>query len=301
MILKERTKSITHLILESLNARMTLSAHEKNQYEKQIKGFEGEQLFDECMMTNQPDGLIIQDLLLSTRDTFYQIDALLITDNRIYLYEIKNYSGCYNFKERTIYSTSGHALQDPVAQAERKRSYLFNLLMNMGHQIEVIPLVIYINPDFYIYDFPMNKSVIFAGQLASHFKTVTGEISKPTTLSTALAEKLIRLHNDLYRPQNMPNYKLDQLQQGIVCPNCFSFKHTISRQTRTCTHCGFKEPIAEAIYRSIKEYQRLFPDVPIKKQSIVEWCGNDLSKSRVQEVLKTQFCRKKNGRGSYYE
>ena len=171
-------------------------------------------------MTDQPDGLIIQDLLLSTRDTFYQIDALLITDNSIFLYEIKNNSVCYNFKERTIYSTSGHALLDPVAQAELKRSYLFNLLMNMGHHIEVIPLVIYINPVFYIYDFPINKSVIFSGQLTSHFKTVSAEVSKPTVLSKTLAEKLVRLYNELYRPLNLSNYTFDLLQKGIVCPDC---------------------------------------------------------------------------------
>ena len=92
--------------------------------------------------------------------------------------------------------------------------------MNMGHHIEVIPLVIYINPVFYIYDFPINKSVIFSGQLTSHFKTVSAEVSKPTVLSKTLAEKLVRLYNELYRPLNLSNYTFDLLQKGIVCPDC---------------------------------------------------------------------------------
>lgn len=152
MILKERKKSISHRILEALNNRMTLSTGELVQYANQIKGFEGEKMFDHILNESGIDALVINDLLLSTRDTFYQIDSLMITDEKIYLYEVKNYSGTFAYKDTGLYSTSGHAIQDPVAQAERKRSYLYNLLIQLGYSIEIEVHVVFINTECYIYD-----------------------------------------------------------------------------------------------------------------------------------------------------
>lgn len=301
MICKERSKSQSHLILESLNTRMTLSSYEKQQYDNQVKGFEGEQRFDNCLRACQPPGIVLNDLLLSTRDTYYQIDSLLITPHRIYLYEIKNYSGIYHYKDGMIQSESGYALQDPVAQADRKRAYLYNLLLNHGMQTEVSSYVVFINPDFYIYTFPEQKSVIFSGHLSTHFKCLHQDVTAPTDLSTSIADKLIRMHTTHYRPQNLPDYSFEQLTKGIVCPNCLSFKFTNTRQTRKCLSCGSQEKISTAIYRSIEEYKHLFPDTPVKKADIYEWCGNNLSKSRIQTVLKTNYRRKHSDRGSYYD
>ena len=109
-----------------------MSLSEIRIYQNQVKGFEGEQCFDEIMTFHNPRGFVINDLLIGTQETFYQIDSLLITSDHIYLYEVKNYSGSYYYKDGVIHSKSGHELQDPVAQAERKRAYLHNLLLNLN-------------------------------------------------------------------------------------------------------------------------------------------------------------------------
>ena len=301
MILKERTKTNSYIILESLNTRMTLSSYEKLQYDNQVKGFLGEQLFDDCLRACHPPGIILNDLLLSTRDTYYQIDSLLIAPDKIYLYEIKNYSGIYHYKDGMIQSESGYALQDPVAQADRKRAYLYNLLLNNGMQMDVSSYVVFINPNFYIYTFPEQKSVIFSGHLSSHLKNLHIDANVSNELSKSIADKLNRIHIKDYRPQNLPDYSFEHLTKGIVCPNCFSFRFNNSRQTRTCLDCGTQEKISVAIHRSIEEYKRLFPDTPVKKSDIHEWCGNNLSKSRIQSVLKTNYRKKQSGRGSYYD
>ncbi|OJF94677.1 hypothetical protein [Alkalibacterium sp. 20] len=69
MILKERTKSVSHLVLESLNHHTALSSVERSQYENQVKGFTGNLKFDRLLEEAQLSGLIINDLLLNTRDT----------------------------------------------------------------------------------------------------------------------------------------------------------------------------------------------------------------------------------------
>lgn len=300
MILKERTKSISHLVLESLNYRMDLSFNEKIMYENQIKGFEGEQRFDDYINTAQLPGLIINDLLMSTRDTYYQIDSLLITADHIYLYEVKNYSGICHYRDGSLFSDSGHALQNPLAQADRKRAYLYNLLLNIGYQTEITACVVYINADFYIYSLPANQSIIFSGQLPKHLRVLAEKTATTIDRVAPWADKLVSLHDSDYRPTNLPEYTFDKLQKGILCPECHSFKYSASRQFRRCTVCGFQEKTAAAIHRTIEEFRLLFPGVAITKNVIYEWCGRDYSKSRIKDVLKLNYRTHFSGCGTFY-
>lgn len=300
MILKERTKSINHRILESLNCRMNLSFNEKLQYKNQIKGFEGEKQFDHYMKDSLINGLVINDLILNTQDTQYQIDSLLITADHIYLYEVKNYSGSYHYKEGSLFSKSGHILQSHLAQADRKKAYLYNLLLKYGYQTAISSYVIYINPNFYVYSLPPDPAIIFAGQLPDHFTQFGGKTPVANDRNIAIAEKLVNLHDSKYRPSNLPEYEFDQLEKGILCPECFSFDYTASRQLRTCSQCGHQEKTTEAIHRSIEEFRLLFPDSRLTKQLIYRWCGSTWSKSRIQEVLSNNYHTRFAGRGTYY-
>ena len=104
IIVKDRSKSVSYRVMESLNYRTDLSLSEIRIYQNQVKGFEGEQCFDEIMTFHNPRGFVINDLLIGTQETFYQIDSLLITSDHIYLYEVKNYSGSYYYKDGVIHS-----------------------------------------------------------------------------------------------------------------------------------------------------------------------------------------------------
>ncbi|MCC5896077.1 MAG: NERD domain-containing protein [Alkalibacterium sp.] len=300
MIIKERTKSSNHSILESLNNRMTLSFSEKSQFENQVKGYEGEQLFDTYIKDSPVNGLVINDLLLKSRDTHYQIDSLVITENHIYLYEVKNYSGSYEYKAGSIFSESGHVLQSPTAQAERKKGYLYNLLLKLGQKAEISTYVIYINPEFYIYSLPPDPSIIFAGQVSNHLKDLINQTKPFSDRELSLGHKLVNLNDDAFRPSNLPEYTFNQLKKGILCPYCFSFEYTNSRQCRICSSCGYQEKTAEAIHRSIEEFRLLFPDNHITKQLIYIWCGSVWSKSRIQDVLNFHYQTHHAGRGTYY-
>ncbi|UDE94765.1 NERD domain-containing protein [Carnobacterium viridans] len=99
MILKERTKSLTHRVLESLNFRMNLPVEEQLKYENQVKGWAGEKQFDFYMGQFNQSGYVLNDLVLHYKDTVFQIDSLFIANDSIYLYEVKNYTGSYFYKE----------------------------------------------------------------------------------------------------------------------------------------------------------------------------------------------------------
>jgi len=64
MLIKPRTKSINYFVLESVNYRMGLSAEDNRRYQNQMKGFQGEQLFDQWINHPQQNGYVVNDLFL---------------------------------------------------------------------------------------------------------------------------------------------------------------------------------------------------------------------------------------------
>jgi hypothetical protein len=78
MAYKPRTESEELLILRSLNTRMNLSVKDKQHYFNLKKGYEGEEMFDTLTENLQCECFILNDLLLKTNNTIFQIDTLII-------------------------------------------------------------------------------------------------------------------------------------------------------------------------------------------------------------------------------
>lgn len=300
MLMKKRAQSITHLILESLNNRAELS-FDVNQ--NQVKGYEGECLFDQYINHSQQTGFIINDLLLSTKHTYYQIDSLLIFNKNIHIYEIKNYTGSYTVKDGTLFAESGHSIQNPVDQVQRKKVYFHNFLLNSGYRYTISTYTAYVNPDFYIYSMPRTDSILFHRQIEKHFQYLPQQSKKKSSIqqNEKLSEYIISKHHANYRPNNIPAYTFHDLKKGVVCQICASFEASNTRSFRTCLSCGFKERINDAIRRSIFEFQVLFPEMKITVENITLWCNNLYTKYRVQRLLRSEFTLHGKGTSSYYK
>lgn len=76
-------------ILKSLGARVQLAAPDAKQLDILLKGWKGEEEFDQWV--NTIDGHILNDLLLSHQGTIFQVDSLIFSGTALYLFEIKNY------------------------------------------------------------------------------------------------------------------------------------------------------------------------------------------------------------------
>lgn len=97
LLYKARTEPAELIILNSLNHRMQLSKFDQQNYSNLRKGFEGELLFDSLTNNLESDCLVLNNLLLKTNNQTFQIDTLIITNNLVYLCEIKNYEGDFYY------------------------------------------------------------------------------------------------------------------------------------------------------------------------------------------------------------
>ena len=300
---KPRLVSEELKILRSLNDRMILSEKEANHLWYLEKGYAGEQMFDEWSEKLSNNCLILNDLLLEFSTNTFQIDSLLISEGTIYLFEVKNYEGDYIVEKERWYSTSNNEIKNPLPQLERSEALLRRYLHGLGYTFTIEPYLIFINPNFTLYQAPFNKSIIFPTQLNSFLTKINAKISsaKPNGRHAKIAQLLIDAHQTKSRYTHIPDYSYEELKKGITCARCHKFIANFKGKGLflVCI-CGSIENTQSAILRSVAEFNLLFPDRKITTKVIMEWCGIFKCPKTIQKILSKNFKRVDHGKSSYY-
>lgn len=298
---KPRTESTTLKALKFLNTRMSLSEEDKRYYLNLLKGYEGEIMFDSMTEKLECDCIILNDLLLEVNNSTFQIDTLIITSEIIYPFEVKNNSGDYYYESDKMYTMNKIEINNPLNQLRKNNSLLNRLLHLLGHKLPIVDSVVFINPEFTLYQAPMDLPLIFPGQVHRTLQKVDATRSKLTRQHKLLAEKLVSLHMDDSRFSKLPSYNYHSLRKGIVCKNCHSFLVSISGSACICQNCHTKESVTEAVIRSANEFQLLFPNEKMTTGLIHDWCKIVSSKKRISRILQKNFKQIYLNRWTYFK
>ncbi|WP_312889188.1 nuclease-related domain-containing protein [Desertibacillus haloalkaliphilus] len=95
---------------------MDLSKKDKQHFFNLKKGYEGEIIFDSLTEKIQSECFILNDLLLKQNNTMFQIDSLLIFQESIYIFEVKNFEGDYYYESERLYKTPDSEITNPLNQ-----------------------------------------------------------------------------------------------------------------------------------------------------------------------------------------
>lgn len=300
MLYKSRSESAELLILRSLKTRMNLPVKDKQHYFNLQKGYEGEVQFDSLTATFQCECYILNDLLLKQNNTTFQIDSLLILSEAIYLFEVKNFEGDYYYESDRLYKKPKSEITNPLNQLYRCESLLRQLLQNLGYNISIIASVVFINPEFTLYQAPLNKPLIFPTQINRYLENLNSIPSKLNKKHKILADQLISRHIKDSPFKQIPTYNYDQLHKGITCLICNSFSMSTIGKICVCNKCGYKELISAAVMRSVMEFKLLFPNQKMTTKAIHEWCQVVESKKSIKSILEKNFKIIENNRWSYF-
>ena len=302
MIYKQRRKSLELMALEYLDKRMSFSDKTKLHYVNLKKGYEGEEIFDTYLAKIECACFILNDLLLTFNNTLFQIDSLLITPDSIYMYEVKNYQGDFYYDSDRLYKKPKLEINNPLIQLNRTESLLRQLLQSLGFDLPVEASVVFINPEFTLYQAPLNTPLIFPTQLNPYFKKINKLSStKLDQKHKILAEKLLSLHVNDSHFTLLPPYEYNQLRKGLTCKHCNSYSLSIIGRTCKCKKCGYEEAVSTAIMQCVEEFRILFPNKKITTIGIQDWCKVIDSKKRIYRVLKGNLGFNKNRQWSFYE
>jgi hypothetical protein len=158
----ERSESKKLKMFRSLNLRMKLNSKDSNYYSYLEKGFEGEKKFDRMLEQHlSDDWLAVNDLLLQYNNKRFQIDSLLKNKGTFHLYDVKYFDGDYFIKNGKWYSATGNEIDDPLEQLRRCESRLRRLFLSLGTNSPIESNLVFINPQFYLYQAPLGLPIIF--------------------------------------------------------------------------------------------------------------------------------------------
>jgi hypothetical protein len=302
MAFKEREESNLLKAYRSLSLRGELSEEERKYYLNLEKGYEGELKFDQMSGRLQSNGIILNDLLLKWNNQEFQIDSTIIFQHTINIFEVKNFEGDYCFDPEIFQTIYGKEINNPLLQLNRAKSLFRQLLQGQGFNLQVEAYVIFINPEFTLFQAPTDIPFVLPSQLNRFMKRLD---AKPSTLNThhkRIAEKLLSLHQkDTTYISKLPKYEYERLRKGITCKCCGAFLVRVTGRKVVCDECGVVEEVSSTVMRCVGEVQLLFPEMRITTNVIYDWCRNIECKRRISRILERNLRMFGYGQWSYFE
>jgi len=299
---KKRKKPPELALLKSLNSRMELSDEMKLRDYNHKKGWEGERRFDDYLRNLAQNSIILNDLLLQSNQTTFQIDSLLIEGEALHLYEIKNYEGDFYYENDRFYKKNNKVeINNPITQLKRTDSLLRQLIHQLGYSIPIVPHVVFVNPKFTLYQAPLHLPIIYPTQLNRYVKSLEMNRTQVKKQHTTLAEKLIALHMNESSYRRISSYTYDELKKGILCDKCNSLIISAERSMIKCDACGYTESLDKAVLRSVEEFKLLFPERKITTKEIYDWCLISGEMRRIKRILDKHYRLIGVHQWAYYE
>ncbi len=169
--------------------------------------------------------------MFKQNNTTFQIDSLIITSGTIYFFEIKNYESDYYYESDWFYKNPKTEITNPLNQLSRSELLLRQLIQSIGFNIPVSASVVFINPEFTLYQAPLNKPINLPSQLIGYLNKLESIPSKLNEKHKILADKLISKHIEEPPYYSLPPFDYKQLRKGIVCAKCSSFSIFIKGMT----------------------------------------------------------------------
>ncbi len=293
----QRRKSVQLEYYELLERRRCLDKDEKSWYQSLKRGYEGECLFDDYV--DEVLGALVTgylpDLTLK-HNRVTQIDSLLVTDEVIFQFEIKNYAMDLTWTHQQWQFGNGHSLNDdPIVQLQRSSSILRNVLEELGFESPpVVPILVLINPDSFV-DLKDDCSVkvLRSFELRRFLEELRFRYSAP---SRAGSERVNKICQHILHYQWEPSFSnfgqsvrdLENrapIPTGIICPVCGNRELEYSSHHISC-RCGSKEIKKTALLRKINEAQILDPKFELSRKYIEEYVENRVSQATLTRILK---------------
>src|SRR5690625_2252166 len=286
-----------------LQARMNISKSDRQHHINLLKGYEGElEFFNFLEIYSSPSFIPLYSFNLSCNNSNFQIDSLLISQNTIYLFEVKNYEGDFYIQGKNWFvAATRKEINNPLIQLVRSESLLRQLIQQLGFNFEIKSYVVFVNPEFALFQAPFNLPIILPAQMNRFFKKMDQIPFTKTASHRKLAKQLMEKHNGNLFYDHLPKYSYEQLKKGIVCTSCSKFMTLHNRKNFICNTCGYIEKIEFAVIRNVREFSFLFPNKKITTHAICDWISATVSRKTVWRILSKYFKQVNRGKVTYYE
>ncbi len=192
-----------------------------------------------------------------------------------------------------MYRSPQTEVSNPLIPLQKKRVLLRQFLQAHHYHIPIHGFVVFVHPEFTLYQAPLDKLLIFPTQINRYIKRINQNSAKLSKQHDQISELLQSKHIKTSPITNIPNYDFAQFNKGIPCITCDLLSLRVQGYKCICQKCGTMESIENAVMRSVAEFRLLFPSGKITTKTIHEWCGMIPSKKKNSKIAsKTLYQRR---------
>ncbi|MBT2734840.1 nuclease-related domain-containing protein [Bacillus sp. ISL-7] len=243
-----------------------------------LKGYYGEK---ECSyylsLLPEEQYYIFHGLRLTDKKTF-QIDLVILSQNYIFLAEVKNLSKKLIFNKETNHVTKEfnneeEGISNPMLQVKRQKLQFVNWLRKMQMQgLPIEKVVIISKPTTKVETTPDNQQIfnelIYAESLLDKVEELEMKYQKPVfskRKTSQLVDLLLALHQTPI-PDILQTYKLskDDIITGVLCPKCQNVTMDYYSANWHCPNCLLISKTAH--FPTVDDYFLLIGPMITRKQ-----------------------------------
>jgi Holliday junction resolvase-like predicted endonuclease len=292
---KERAKNPTRLdILKELNKRSALDGKLKNELYRLQAGSEGEQAVLNCI---EKFGLkhwyVMKNIWLDYYGSF-ECDLILMTAHSIYIFEVKNYSEDFTYKNNQCYLNGNKIGHNAISQAIRAAVNFENMFRDSNYWPTIKSGIIFTGEycNVQIFDEVDGLHISTLSQLRSLIEKIADEDrGHPSqSIDTERTAKILNAYEieNPFTGELIADEVKEQAKLGILCHQCNRRRLTIGRKFIRCA-CRASEPFENAIVRTICEYGVIYNERELLTKEVYAFFEEDLSRDTVRKYLRKHF------------
>jgi Zn finger protein HypA/HybF involved in hydrogenase expression len=283
--------------LSILKARTALCTEKLNELDYLMTGFVGEVEFDRVLdeYIQGTNNIHLKDYRfktktdansfrkVDTKSSEVQIDSLLISKNRIFTFEIKNYNQDLIYGDTDWQFLNGDIFRTPMAQISRQNHELKVMLKDSPQYVDVFSCIVFINLNQTIYNLPSGKNILVRSNLSKFLQRNIGE-------NNYNYEELVKhlesrkVHTSMY--DSYAKIDFNELKPGVYCPKCYQELFRENKNRYVCKKCEKSFDILTMTKRLIEEMKILNPEWPINTRIISSLSGGNISKTSINKYRK---------------
>ncbi|WP_414049300.1 nuclease-related domain-containing protein [Macrococcus animalis] len=260
------------------------------------QGYDGEFLFYD-MIKDIEGCIVLWDISLETPGRA-QFDFIVITDDCIFHFDVKNFSGKYTYKDGNFISSKQYVSSDVIPRLKWGHQVMRQFLAQSGIDFSYYSKVVFINETFQLKGFEASELVLFAKDVdkvrdyLSSKKLITQEMID-------LGNELLYHHNPNNYFERIHYYSVEEMRKGVRCIKCrrIGMRHYKGEKYMKC-QCGFKESNVDVILRTYEMLKRLGV-TKVTVALLVEWTSLNLR--CVQKIVQKNFKQCGRSKATYYE
>jgi len=285
-------------VLQEINKRNGLEKNEelKKEWVRLEKGFEGEKILLEYLEDyGEKHWKILKNVWLNYYGEF-ECDVILMTQASIYKFEVKNYTGRFDYKNNQCLYNGKVGGANPIAQAQKATTNLNAILIELPNPPKLQGVLAFVgaNNRVRIHDEVSGIRVLPLDELREYIWNIAQEERNypgyPIN-TQAILDKIGEYEkNNSFVPEELPGKTAKNIRKGIRCSRCGKYDLITSKSYISCP-CGMHESREEAIVRTICEYGVIYNQKNFTTTEVTDFFGGDISYSTVYRYLNKHFVK----------